>query len=326
MPEITDVPPQAVARDLKRLKAYLDQTVPAKVFGDNLLIATWNLRAFASLSRVWTAGTKDSPKRDLRGLLAIGEIVRRFDVIAIQEAKGDLRALRDLMRWLGDDWAFLMTDVTLGSAGNDERMVFVFDTRRVKPSGLACELVVPGEWLDEIAPDALRRQFARTPYAVSFKAGSATFVLVTLHVTFGDSAMDRVPELKGIARWLADWAKQENEWSHNLIALGDFNIDRQGDPLWQAFVSTGLQVPTDLNKVPRTLFSDPAKPDTGKFYDQIAWFQGANGQPRLSLDYRQGGYVDFLPCVYGDTDLSRQSISYRVSDHYPLWVELSAGN
>jgi len=86
----------------------------------------------------------------LRGLLAIGEIVRRFDVIAIQEVKGDL------LRWLGEDWAFLMTDITLGSAGNDERMAFLFDTTRLKPSGLACELVVPPEWLGEIGSDALR--------------------------------------------------------------------------------------------------------------------------------------------------------------------------
>ena len=107
----------------------------------------------------------------LRGPLAIGEIVRRFAVIALQEVKGDLRALRDLLKWLGPDWAFLMTDTTLGAAGNSERMAFLFDRRRVEPSGLACELVVPEEWFNEIAPDALRRQFARTPYAVSFRSG-----------------------------------------------------------------------------------------------------------------------------------------------------------
>lgn len=38
----------------------------------------------------------------------------------------------------------------------------------------------------------------------------------------------------GIARWMREWANLEMAWSHNLIALGDFNIDRQGDPLWQS--------------------------------------------------------------------------------------------
>jgi len=56
------------------------------------------------------------------------------------------------------------------------------------------------------------------------------------------------PELKAIAEWLADWAKNINELSnnHNLITLGDFNIDREGDDLYNAFISTGLKVPKDL--------------------------------------------------------------------------------
>jgi hypothetical protein len=33
-----------------------------------------------------------------------------------------------------------------------------------------------------------------------------------------------------------------------------------------------------------------------------------------------GGF-DFLPHVYRDTNLSKSSISFRVSDHYPLWTE-----
>ncbi|OYY95921.1 MAG: endonuclease [Hydrogenophilales bacterium 28-61-23] len=323
MPLITDTLPSVVAQDISALRAHLDQSVPAKKSHENLLIATWNLRAFASLTREWTAGPKRSPKRDLRGLLAIGEIVRRFDVVAIQEVKGDLRALRDLMRWLGDDWAFVMTDITLGAAGNDERMAFLFDTTRLKLSGLACELVVPPEWLDEIGADALRRQFARTPYAVSFKTADTTFILVTLHITFGNSATERLPELKGIARWMREWANRESAWTHNLIALGDFNIDRQGDPLWQAFTSTGLAAPEELNSVPRTVFATSGKPETDKFYDQIAWFRSASGVPKLSMTHRAAGYVDFLPYVYTEQEFSKQSISHRVSDHYPLWVEFS---
>jgi len=162
---------------------------------------------------------------------------------------------------------------------------------------------------------------------VSFRSGSETFILVTLHVTYGDSSADRVPELRGIARWLREWADRTNAWSQNLIALGDFNIDRQDDPLWQALTSTGLTVPDDLQAVPRSVFADPGEPSTDKCYDQIAWFETTRGRPRLSLDYRRGGHVDFLPFVYTETDLSKSEISYRVSDHYPLWVEfgLAAG-
>ena len=86
------------------------------------MIATWNIRSYSSLTREWTAGSGDSPKRDFRGLRAIIEILSRFDVIAVQEVKGNLRALRDTLRFLGDDWGFLMSDITLGDPGNDERL------------------------------------------------------------------------------------------------------------------------------------------------------------------------------------------------------------
>jgi hypothetical protein len=41
----------------------------------------------------------------------------------------------------------------------------------------------------------------------------------------------------------------------------------------------------------------------------------------LSMNYNKGGGFDYLPHVYTNTDLSKNSISYRISDHYPLWVE-----
>ncbi|MCB1954123.1 MAG: endonuclease/exonuclease/phosphatase family protein [Rhodocyclaceae bacterium] len=323
MPTLADLPPPEVQSDLEALRAHLHVTLPAKRLDENLLIATWNLRGFASLTREWTAGERDSPKRDLRGLLAIGEIVRRFDVIAIQEVKGDLRALRDLLKWLGPDWAFLMTDVSGGAAGNDERMAFLFDRRRVELSGLACELVVPPEWLTEIAPGAMKSQFARTPYAVSFRSGKATFIMVTLHVLWGEDSAERIPELSGIARWLAEWAQRSSNWEHNLIALGDFNIDRKGDPLWRAFTSTGLKTPADLDAVPRSIFCSAEGVGSGKFYDQIAWFEDEHGMPMLGMSHLRAGHVDFLPYVYRGVGLTKSAISYRVSDHYPLWAEFA---
>ncbi len=321
MATINDMPPADVQSDLNSLSAALDAQIPPKRPGSNLLIATWNLRMFSSLTRKWTASDSDSPKRDLRGLRAICEVVSRFDVIAIQEVMGDLRALRDMMNFLKDDWSFLMTDVTLGSAGHNERMAFVFDNTRVQPSGLACELVVPPEWLSEIGADALQNQFVRTPYAASFRCGDATFILVTLHIDYGVKSADRIPELKGLARWMSDWANSTSKWHHNLIVLGDFNIDRQGDLLWQAFTSTGLTVPADLNLVRRSIFANVDQPALGRYYDQVAWFQQDSGSMALSISYSRGGGFDFLPHVYTGTHLSRNAISYRISDHYPLWVE-----
>ncbi|MEG6509662.1 endonuclease/exonuclease/phosphatase family protein [Methyloligella sp. 2.7D] len=306
--------------EILALREALDATIPPKRDGvPNLLIATWNLKAFSSLSDVWTAGADDSPKRDWRALWAITEIVSRFDVIAIQEVKGDLKALRTMLKTLGRDWQLLMTDVTRGTAGNNERLAFLFDSRRVGLSGLACELVVPEEELNDISPDALTTQFARTPYAVGFRAGDITFVLVTLHVLYGDDVLGRVPELRAIAKWMADWAEQTTEWEQNLIVLGDFNIERHDSPLWRAFSDTGLTVPRDLDEVMRSIFAkDGAKKD--HYYDQIAWFEEGNKR-LLNLNHTKAGSIDFVPLLYRDIDLPKAQMQHRVSDHYPLWVE-----
>ncbi len=320
MPTIFDEPPAEIAARIAQLRAHLDDTLPAKSVDRNLLIATWNLRAFGDLTEQWESGDNDSPKRDLGSLLLIKEIVSRFDVIAIQEVKDNIKALRHMLKALGPNWGFLLTDVTLGSEGNGERMAFLYDTRRAKPSGLAGELVVPEEWLtsEAIDPTTMTKQFARTPYAVSFQAGYDTFILVTLHVIYGD-ASDRTPELAGIARWLADWAGREQSWGHNLIALGDFNIDRNGDANYQAFTSTGLRPAPELVDLPRTIFTS----GQDSFYDQIAWFTGESNAPRLSLEYAdRGGQVDF-PQFFPDT-LTKLALSWRVSDHYPLWVEFNS--
>jgi hypothetical protein len=320
----------------------------------------------------------------------IAEIVKRFDVLAVQEVKGNLKALRHLMKALGKDWGFLLTDITKGDKGNGERLAFIYDKRRVGPSGLAGEIVVPevapipleprvetqgkdasgkAEGLSSggVSPDQSRvpeeqttiscvskggirnglehpgevprvktqgkdafgkasglsngrSQFARTPYAVSFAAGTKTFILVTMHVIYGDRLSERAEELRTIAQWLADWAKSEHVFHHNLIVLGDFNIDRKGDRRYDAFTSTGLHVPPELHEVPRTVFGcgDESK---RKFYDQIAWFKDSNDFSCLSLDCKGAGGFDFVGVGLGCIDAT--DLSWKISDHVPLWVEFS---
>ncbi|WP_369265180.1 endonuclease/exonuclease/phosphatase family protein [Streptomyces sp. R35] len=242
-------------------------------------------------------------------------MIRRFDVVAVQEVRGNLRALRYLLKVLGEDWGFILTDVTLGRDGNNERLAFLFDTRRVKPSGLACELVVPleqGRRGERGRPEPAVRPH---PLRVSFLSGGQTFTLVTLHVDYGDTAADRVPELAAIAQWLAGWAEREFGWDHNLIALGDFNIDREGDPLFDAFTSTGLTSAPQLEGLPRTIFD---KPGAAHFYDQIAWFtKGQQHRPVLRLEVVAGGLVDFVDALQGES--TRNELSWHISDHYPLW-------
>jgi hypothetical protein len=163
MPDrITDPPPADVTGQLAALSAALDLVIPPKQPGQNLLIGTWNVRAFDRLTPKWRSVSGDAPIRDLSNLLCIAEVVRRFEVVAVQEVRRTAQALLAMLQVLGEGWAFLVTDVTRGRLGNAERLAFVFDRQRVRPSGLACELVVAAE--DAGIPEAtLRGQFARTP-------------------------------------------------------------------------------------------------------------------------------------------------------------------
>lgn len=315
--KITDVPPVEITNELIELENVLNQSIPPKRLEQNLLIATWNIRGFGELTREWVSKPTDSPKRDMHSVLCIAKILSHFDVIAVQEVKENLKALRDTLKVLGPDWSLILTDVTRGSAGNGERLAFLFDTRRVQLSGLACEIVVPAEELGLIDADALTKQFARTPYAVGFQSGGVTFVLVTLHILFGEKAKERIPELKAIADWLADWAKRMNEYEQNFIALGDFNIDERGDLLDKTFIKSGLRVAPPLVDATRSIFNKT------KYYDQIAWFTGDNGLPSLSMKCINGGNFDFVGKVLKNRNLTKQSLSFHISDHYPLWAEFS---
>jgi exonuclease III len=317
MDSIGDVLPIDIAQNIKVLKDDLDLKIPPKKLEKNLLIATWNIRGFGDITRKWKSSETDSPKRDLHSIVCIAEIIKRFDVIAIQEVKANLKGLRDVLKYLGNDWSLILTDVNEGDAGNGERMAYLFDTRRVNLSGLACELVVPNEWTSKIPKGMLDKQFVRSPYAVSFRAQNQTFILVTLHILYGKASSERIDELKGIAKWLSSWASDVNAYHQNIIALGDFNIDTRGDLLNETFISEGLYIPPALQngKVTRSIF------DETKFYDQIAWFQNSNKKNNLSLEILNGGNYDFIKTALINRGLTKQALSFMLSDHYPLWAE-----
>lgn len=59
----------------------------------------------SDLTKRWDTKPNASPKRNLRDLRPIAEIVFRFDVVAVQETRGDLRALRHVLKALGEEWA-----------------------------------------------------------------------------------------------------------------------------------------------------------------------------------------------------------------------------
>ena len=196
-----------VARDWLGLSAALDAAVPSKELDRNLIIASWNIRELGRHNGKWTTIQTDVPKRNVGDVHLIAEILSRFDVIAVQEVQENLQALRLVMSCLGPDWGFTVTDVSFGDAGDDERLAYIYDLRRVRPSGLAGELVLSPEDLATHRPSVpgLTSQLVKTPYMVSFMTASRPFVLTTVHVVWGDGGalQRRAREAEALSKMLA---------------------------------------------------------------------------------------------------------------------------
>lgn len=321
---------------LLKLRTKLATEIPEKHLESNLIIASWNIREF------------DSPAygdRIEEAFYYIAEIISKFDIIAIQEVREDLKALKKLVRILGDDWEYLVTDVTEGSAGNKERLAFLFDTRKVKFGGLAGQVVLPPfETKDPQTGQTIYqavKQLARTPYMCGFKAGWTNFILSTVHILYGADAAnnpDRVKEIDSIAQALARKAADQYEWSHNLILLGDFNIYSPADETYSSILKAGFQIPPQLQNLPSNALQN-------KFYDQIAF----NVKPNQFETTGKAGVFNYYDVVFTDadettyiplmgdaynktekgTDRKDKTVYYKtywrtfqMSDHLPMWVEI----
>lgn len=326
------------AERLLLLRHHLAAQIPRRTLNDTLLLATWNIREF------------DSPaygERVPEAFYYIAEILSRFDLVAVQEIREDLKALRKVQRILGSNWKYVVSDVTQGTPGNRERLGFLYDSRKITFSGLAGELVIPPKVVTGAGGKRVydpADQLYRTPFLVGFTAGWFKFILTTVHMVYGkDDADDpkRVEEIRLVADFLQERAGDASAWSPNLIALGDFNIFSPEDVTMEQLTNAGFVVPRELQRVPATNVGKKRR-----HYDQIAFQVEEN-----RLHCIDAGVFDFFEYVFTQDDQeiytplmgdayhttsrgkprseSRKGVYYRtywrthqMSDHLVMWVEL----
>jgi endonuclease/exonuclease/phosphatase family metal-dependent hydrolase len=242
--------PTARARAIAQLgglrKALSAETgPPSRSLDESLLIATWNVREFDSPT--WGARLPES-------FAYMAEIIDRFDLIALQEVRDDLRALDRLLYRLGHHWSYLVSDVTEGHAGNRERLAYLYDTRKVRFLGMAGELVLPPVEKDGKTVPAT--QVARTPLMAAFQVGWTKFVLATVHIIYGDKTAEpvaRVEEIRQVARFLRHRTDIKTEPIRNIIILGDFNIFSDSDATLRALLDDGdFTLPEGIESIPGT--------------------------------------------------------------------------
>ena len=326
------------AQGLLRLRQTL-AALPDRAVSDKLMIATWNIREFDS---------NKYGKRSRESLYYIAEIISHFDIVAIQEVNANLVALKEVQQILGHWWQFLITDVTAGTGGNSERMAFMYDARKGKFGGLSGEIVIP--------PQRVRgktyqpaQQLARTPMVCGFEAGWLKFMLSTVHIYYGTSKADdpvRIKEIELLSEFLADRVKDNTAWAKNLVLMGDFNIFSTSDATFKAITKAGFFIPEQLQTLPSNV-------SRNKHYDQMAFISTVYDKKLMKdrLSNCRAGVINFFEAVYRDEDETvyaaeigedyhknsrgnarsdrqktnyyRQWRTFQISDHLPMWLELS---
>ena len=318
------------------LRTALQAAIPARAPG-TLMLGTWNLREFDSES--WGYRLPEA-------FAYIAEIIDRFDLVAVQEVRSDLRALERLRDRLGPQWEYLVSDVTEGSAGNRERLAFLYDTKKVRFLGIAGELVLPPVKQGGVTVPAV--QVARTPLMATFQVGWTKFVLATVHILYGEDSPQpkaRVEEISEVARFLKARTDDTVEPIRNLILLGDFNIFTAGDDTMKALIDDGgFSVPLAMREIAGTNLGHDKK------YDQIVYRSAGGHFAETGL----AGTFDYYEHIYNTQDVYRRYIddyikeredagdpdppnrpatpgaattqfnrwrTYQMSDHLPLWAQ-----
>jgi endonuclease/exonuclease/phosphatase family metal-dependent hydrolase len=305
--------PVDAAREIKALRAHARTRGIPRRSPERLLLATWNIANLGLQKR----GDADY---DL-----LAEIIGWFDLVAVQETNDDLRGLRAIMERLPAGRRMLVSD----ASGNRERGAFVYDTRKVTLLEKVGRLAIPPSDLRRIKPPGARAPFPgfdRGPYMAAFATrGSFRFLLLNVHLFFGSDAQAdidrRAQETFALARWAELRHNSPYAYVRDIIPLGDFNLPQlePSDPIFRELTRRGLRLPVQhaISQVGGSSLRGL------NHYDQIALF------PSETTELRQIAVFDFDNAAFRNVFERKTLVQFlaytrfHLSDHRPLWAELS---
>ena len=264
------------------------QTTPDQLVsqpGDTITIASFNIQVF---------GTSKAGKPSVMDILA--RIVRRFDVVAIQELRTtDPSVMSNFIRLInstGRDYDFVIGP-RLGRSDSKEQYVFVFDTQRIEVDKSTVQTI-------DDPKDLLHREplVARFRTRVSPANDAFTFILANIH-TDPDETKQELDALGDVFRLI-----QRNPWGEDdVILLGDLNV---------SYKKLGA-----LGEVPNiayTVHGEPTNTRGNKSYDNIVY------SSVTTTEYTGHSGIINLQSEFGLT----KEEALKVSDHFPIWAEFVA--
>ncbi len=341
--------PIRASSEVKALNKHFQDRKVSKSADNRLLLASWNI---ANLG---------VQKRTLGARKVIAHILKRFDLVAVQEINDDYRQFIDIVELMGPSYDFVMSD----TAGNDERLTFVYDVNKVQPGNLFGEIALRtreypkrnvkvhyrsgGQDKVQTFNNFRFTPFDRNPFIGSFTCGDVDLVLANVHLYFGAFQRSsneanrkkyarRVLEIFALAKWAENRSSGGNAWDKDIVLIGDMNVPNMSDNeatikalqqfAWRAvdlYKNTGLAETESLTRIGGSNLGND------KTYDQIAF--APTGLRNRVVKY---GVFDFDGAVFASkwkrlakSNTHAQAVKefnrylrYYLSDHRPVWVEL----
>jgi len=253
--------------------------------GDTIRIASFNIQVF---------GDSKASKPQVMEVLA--EVVRRFDVVAIQEIRAKnqqlLPAFVDRINATGRHYDYVIGRRE-GRTSSKEQYAFVFDTASIEVDrGATYSIEDPSDFLH------------RPPLVSAFRARGPptdqafTFSLINIH-TDPDETDQELDALDDVFREVMGDGRGEDD----VILLGDLNVDDEhlgelGEVPGAAWMISGVATNTRGTKL----------------YDNIVY------RPRSTTEFTgRAGVFDLMR----EFNLTMEQ-ALQVSDHLPVWAEFSA--
>lgn len=244
-------------------------------------IAGWNIQHFG-----WGS------KKDYD---AVAAVVERFDLVAVIELMRP-EALQDLERRLelrtGEAWASMASEA-LGRSTYKEHYGFIWRESAIS--------YVDGAVVFIDGDDT----FARGPFSARFqnRENGEIFALAAIHILYGKSVRDRIPELYALAEYW-DWLAEIYPDTSRILA-GDFNIP----PHHPSLASLRKKARPLITNGASTLSSHDGR--YANLYDNLWVGHQATSINRAGV----GRFPEWL-------GLTHEAARATVSDHAPVYLVL----
>jgi len=250
-----------------------------------LKITSWNIRDL---------GRSKSEKE----ILQIAQIIRDYDIVAIQEvvAKDPAGAqavakIVDELNRMGSKWDYRISDPTKSpSVYMSERYAFLWKTSKVNLKGRA--------YLDKELEDKCFREPFIAPFQL--KSGGKPFYIINFHSRkFNDNPEEEIIHLKEYPKRLK---------TDRIFIVGDFNLSEK-HKVWNDFYKIGFK---SALKNTKTTLKRKCKNNQYLNYpiDNIYFLQ-------KNIQILSYGHIDFVK------NCSNLEEARRISDHLPLFLEVS---